>query len=98
MEWIGENGDMVKISPYYLFDANRFLHNINSLKEKLSCQVKVCFSVKSNPFMAAYGAKYADYVEVCSEGEYELCTAKIKTDNIIAGGVYKSPKWLKKIG
>ena len=95
MEQIGENGDMVKNSPYYLFDANRFKQNINFLKGKLSSRIKVCFSVKSNPFLAVFGAKYADYVEVCSEGEYQLCTSKIKSESIIAGGVYKSPEWLK---
>lgn len=95
MERIGENGDMVKNCPYYLFDANRFKQNIDSLKGKLSSRVKVCFSVKSNPFLVVSGAKYADYVEVCSEGEYKLCTSKVKSENVIAGGVYKSPEWLK---
>ena len=84
-------------SPYYYFNANKFSQNISSLKERLSEQVKVCFSVKSNPFMATYGAKYADFVEVCSEGEYALCIKNIEPSKIVAGGVYKSEQWIKKL-
>ena len=86
---------MMKKSPYYYFNANRFLQNIDALKERLSDRVKVCFSIKSNPFMAVYAAKYADYVEVCSEGEYELCIGKINPAKIVVGGVYKSVEWIK---
>ena len=86
---------MVKKCPYYLFDSNKFLQNINSLRDRLSDRVKICFSVKSNPFMVAYGAKYADCIEVCSEGEYELGVARTEPENIVAGGVYKSLEWLR---
>ena len=60
-------------TPFYLLDENRLKNNIVRLKEKTGDLFSICFSVKANPWYAVSAMEYADYVEVCSPGEWELC-------------------------
>lgn len=85
-------------TPCFYFDVSRFRSRIARLKRDLPKGVKVCFSVKSNPFLAQYGADAAEYVEVCSPGEWELCSRQgIPPGRIMANGVYKSPQELSRM-
>lgn len=83
-------------TPFFLFDENRLKDNVDFLKKKAGNDISVCFSVKANPWYAVKAAESADYVEVCSPGEWELCRKhKILPDKIIAGGIYKSDEELR---
>lgn len=83
-------------TPFFLFDENRLKDNVDFLKKKTGNDISVCFSVKANPWYAVKAAESADYVEVCSPGEWELCRKhKILPDKIIAGGIYKSDEELR---
>lgn len=83
-------------TPFFLLSEDRLQDNVAFLKEKAGERFAVCFSIKSNPWYAVGAAESADYVEVCSPGEWELCIRHgISTDQIIAGGVCKSDKELK---
>lgn len=85
-------------TPCFYFDVSRFRDRIARLKGALPEGVRVCFSVKSNPFLARYGADAAGYVEVCSPGEWELCLRQgIPPSSIMANGVYKSPRELARL-
>jgi len=82
-------------TPCYYFDAAQFRSRIDQLRHSLPEETGICFSVKSNPFLARYGAEAADCVEVCSHGEWELCVRQgIPPDRIMVNGVYKSPQEL----
>lgn len=95
LNWILENSRQIE-TPFFLLSEDKLEHNIAFLKKKLGKKFAVCFSVKANPWYAAAAAKYADYVEVCSRGEWELCTKQgIPADKVAACGVYKSDLELK---
>lgn len=82
-------------TPCFYFDVMRFRSRISQLRSSLPEGVRICFSVKSNPFLAQYGAAAADSVEVCSPGEWELCVQQqIPQNRIFVNGVYKSPQEL----
>lgn len=89
-------------TPCFYFDVMRFRSRIGRLRSSLPEGVGICFSVKSNPFLARYGAAAADSVEVCSPGEWELCVRQgIPPNRIVVNGVYKSPQelsWLAEAG
>lgn len=85
-------------TPCFYFDAERFRNRVCQLRSSLPEGVKLCFSVKSNPFLARYGADAASFVEVCSQGEWELCLKQgISADRIMVNGVYKSPQELSRL-
>lgn len=85
-------------TPFFLLNEDRLRDNVMLLKKRAGGKYAVCFSVKANPWYAVCAAQYADYVEVCSPGEWELCKRQgISLDRIIAGGVYKSDKELKEL-
>lgn len=83
-------------TPCFYFDARILADNIKTLKSRLAPDIKLCYSVKSNPFMTAYGAMNADFVEVCSKGELQICKElSINPSKIIVGGVYKSEEEIR---
>lgn len=85
-------------TPFYLLDENRLKNNIVCLKEKTEDLFSICFSVKANPWYAVSAMEYADYVEVCSPGEWELCRKQgISPRKMIVGGIYKSDAELKEL-
>lgn len=89
---------LLKEVPCYLFDSLRFKQNIEELRSRLSKGINLCYSVKSNPFMIDYALKYADLIEICSEGEWKICMKhNINASKIVAGGVYKSLSHIKSL-
>ena len=97
LNWILENSKLIK-TPFFLLKEDKFKNNIAFLKKELKGQFLVCFSIKANPWYASAAAEYADYVEVCSPGEWELCRKQgISANKIIVGGVYKSELELKEL-
>lgn len=97
LNWILENSKQIK-TPFFLLKEDKFKNNIDFLKKELKEQFFVCFSIKANPWYASVAAEYADYVEVCSPGEWELCRKQgISANKIIVGGVYKSELELKEL-
>lgn len=82
-------------SPCYHFDAEKLIQNIQTMREQFEGVPEICYSVKSNPFMVKYAASAADYVEVCSAGELQICEeAGIPPSKIVVGGIYKSDEEL----
>lgn len=97
LDWLLEQTWHIK-TPFYFLDENRLKDNVRDLKEKTGTDISVCFSVKANPWYAAGAAECADYVEVCSLGEWMLCRKQgILPEKIVAGGIYKSSGELKEL-
>ena len=85
--------EMLDHTPCFYYDTHALCENVMALRAKMNKSIKLCYSIKSNPFMAIYAAKYADYVEVCSDGEIRLCADEhIKDASVIVGGIYKDDK------
>lgn len=95
LDWILEKSQQIE-TPFFLLNENRLKDNVNFLKKIALANFAVCFSVKANPWCVIKAAENADYVEVCSHGEWELCRKQgISPAKIIVGGIYKSDKELK---
>ena len=63
-------------TPFYIFDTDEAADEIRRMHEVLPERVKVCFSIKANPYLTEALGKAADYVEACSFGELRICSGK----------------------
>lgn len=61
-------------APFYLFHEKRIVKNIQVLRRRLG-GAKIAYAMKSNPWLAPAASTAADYIEVCSPGEFEWCRA-----------------------
>jgi len=78
-------------SPCYLFDCRILSDRVRYLRQYLGKSVKLCFSVKANPWLVQKMNPYIDYFEVCSAGELEWCLNRgIPAERISVGGVCKT--------
>ena len=97
LDWILEKSQQIE-TPFFLLNENRLKDNVDFFKKIAGANFAVCFSVKANPWYAIKAAENADYVEVCSHGEWELCRRQgISAAKIIVGGICKSDKELKEL-
>ena len=93
-----QNGRTCENATYYVFSSNQLRENVKIIREMFSKSVNICFSVKANPFLAVIGAECADYVEVCSYGELQLCrNNRLSENRIVVGGIYKEKEELEYI-
>lgn len=85
-------------TPYYFFDADIFRSNITQIRNMLPQNVKVCYAMKANTWLAEYAPENADYIEICSAGELAIAKSLgIPEHIIIADGVCKTHEELKKL-
>lgn len=78
-------------TPGYYFDADRFRENIRTLRERLPNHVKLCFSLKANPWFVDTALQEADFLETCSAGETQLCLQSgVPPSRLSVGGVSKT--------
>lgn len=84
-------------TPFYLFDSARAQDNARCLKEFLGDEAGLCYSVKANPWLAEDLAKAVDYLEVCTDGEFQLCEQLgIRGEQMIYEGPCKTEDNLRK--
>ncbi len=85
-------------TPLYIFDIDILTNRINTLKQKLSDRVSLCYAVKANPFIIPYAEPLVERLEVCSEGEFEICeSVNAPMKKIVVSGVYKTPGFIERI-
>lgn len=97
LDWILEESQQIE-TPFFLWNESRFRNNVEFLKRKAGDDIAICYSVKANPWYVVGAAECADYLEVCSHGEWELCRRQeILPAKITVGGIYKSDKELKEL-
>lgn len=78
-------------TPYYCFDTNIFIERVMCLKKKLGNRIKICYSLKANPWLVSTAYKVCDYIEVCSKGELQICIdSGVPLDKLSVGGICKS--------
>lgn len=83
--------------PCYCFDVGRFKDNIEHVKTLFLPQIRLLFSVKANPFFVEAAVKYADGIEICSDGELSIAAKyNIMPDQITYGGICKERSDLKR--
>lgn len=80
-------------TPFYVFNIDTLINQINKLRDKLGQSVKLCYAMKANPFVIKEIENVIDSFEVCSPGEFHICEkASISMDRVIMSGVYKNAK------
>ena len=77
-------------TPAYVFSGSEFRQRAKETSEILGPDVKICYSIKANPFLLAVPAPEFSAVEVCSPGELSICTELgVDPETIIYSGLNK---------
>ena len=81
-------------SPSFVFDMDALGSRVNEIKNILATgstkPIRLCYSMKANPFLVGFMSTLADFIEVCSPGELAICKAmNIPGAKIIYSGVHK---------
>ena len=83
-------------TPMYLFDLDELQSRVQAMKEILGEDIRLCYAMKANPFLA--GTAELDRYEVCSPGEFAICERiGIPMSRIVLSGVYKAETDLKRV-
>ncbi|MCR5336956.1 MAG: alanine racemase [Lachnospiraceae bacterium] len=79
-------------TPFYLYHENVLKDTCERIREMLP-GISLCFAMKAAPVLTGVMDRYADRLEVCSPGEFEICQrAGIAPEKILVSGVNKSPE------
>lgn len=94
-----DNNTLKKIAseygtPAFVFDFDevnkRAIAIKNIMNEGATSPIKLCFSIKANPFLIPALINTVDYFEVCSPGELAICKDyHVPSGKIIYSGVHK---------
>lgn len=85
-------------SSFYVFWTDVLHNRIELIRQELGPGIGVCYAMKANSFLVESLADTADYFEVCSPGEYEICNLRgINPDKIIISGVNKTMASMERI-
>lgn len=81
-------------TPAFVFDFEEVRKRAESIKEIMNAAakspIKLCFSIKANPFLIPALINTVDYFEVCSPGELAICKDyHVPSGKIIYSGVHK---------
>ncbi|MCR4744913.1 MAG: alanine racemase [Lachnospiraceae bacterium] len=80
---------MNKLTPRYVFSAERFAERVNYIAEMLP-GIQLVYSMKANPFLLHCLPDKIEMVEVCSPGELSICEElSVPGRNILYSGVVK---------
>lgn len=78
-------------TPCYVFDEEALARRMREIRAIVGDGVRLCYSVKANPFLIPTMRPLTDLLEVCSPGELDLCGALgIPPDAILFSGVNKT--------
>ena len=79
-------------TPFYLYKEEVLQSVCGKVRETLP-GIGLCFAMKAAPVLTGVMNRYADRLEVCSPGEFEICQrAGIAPEKILISGVNKSPE------
>ena len=79
----------------YVFDADEVQKRAVRIREIMNegfhdSPIKLCYSIKANPFLIPALMSYVNFFEVCSPGELQICKRyEVPGSMIIYSGVYK---------
>ena len=77
--------------PFYIFDEARLNQNLQMIRDALPSGIKVCFSMKANPWLVETLKDTIDYLEICSPGELGRCKElKVKGQKMVLDGLMKT--------
>ena len=85
-------------SSFYVFWIDKLYERMALIRQELGKDIGVCYAMKANSFLVESLLDNADYFEVCSPGEYEICHLRgVNPDKIIISGVNKTMASMERI-
>ena len=76
-------------TPAFMFDKTELTERVEKIRKILG-DIRLCYSIKANPFLIPSILPLVDYLEVCSPGELMICKdQKVPGKKIIYSGVHK---------
>ena len=90
-----KNSELLEIAeeygtPTFVFDVREFWQRLDKIADIFGEDVRFCFAMKANPFLAAAAADHGERLEVCSPGELAICEdVGIAAHQIVYSGVNK---------
>ena len=76
-------------TPAFMFDETVLTERVEKIRKILG-DIRLCYSIKANPFLIPSILPLVDYLEVCSPGELMICKdQKVPGKKIIYSGVHK---------
>lgn len=82
-------------TPAFVFDIDILKSHLMSVKSTL-VPFKLCYAMKAKPLLVGIVEPFVERIEVCSEGEFEICKAYgIPSSKIFYTGVLKSLSGIK---
>ncbi|MBO4267333.1 MAG: alanine racemase [Lachnospiraceae bacterium] len=76
-------------TPAFMFDETVLTDRVTDIRKILG-DIRLCYSIKANPFLIPTVLPLVDYLEVCSPGELMICKdQKVPGNKIIYSGVHK---------
>lgn len=77
-------------TPLYVFEEALLKERVALLREALPKEVRLCFAVKANPFIARFLTDLVDRFEICSPGEMYICEKQgVRPESYVLSGVHK---------
>lgn len=78
-------------TPLYVFDLDAFARRIRQVKAAFGPDIRLCYSMKANPFLLRNLPSELERLEVCSLGELNICH-RVGADmsRVILSGVNKT--------
>lgn len=78
-------------TPSYIYDIDEFDKRVQLVKKEFGKEVRLCFSIKANPFLLKNLPDIFEKIEVCSPGELSICEKTgADASKIIFSGVNKT--------
>ncbi len=85
-------------TPIYVYNSKELRNRIGYIKSRLNKDYKIIYAVKANTFIINELKDLVDGYEICSYGEYEICSRlKIDVSKYIISGVHKDRDSIKNI-
>lgn len=79
-------------TPSYVFDTKALQERMQKIAEIVGEKVKLCYSIKANPFLIPAMLEAVPHLEVCSPGELAICERlQVPMEAVVYSGVNKEP-------
>ena len=78
-------------TPCFVFDEVQLTRRMKAVRAIVPEEIRLCYSIKANPFLIPAMRRLVGTLEVCSPGELEICRQQgVSPDMVLFSGVNKT--------
>ena len=78
-------------TPCFVFDEVQLARRMKAVRAIVPEEIRLCYSIKANPFLIPAMRRLVGTLEVCSPGELEICRQQgVSPDMVLFSGVNKT--------